>query len=78
MGAECERKPRLRCQINRVIEHHNAAMAQHAARCRKGFIIHRRIEQAFREIGAQRSANLYSTDRSARPRATAETFNQLP
>ena len=67
-----------RAMSTRIVEHHDPAMAEHARRaCGERLVIHRRVEHALREIGAQRPADLHRADRPARSRAAAEVLRRF-
>ncbi len=61
----------------RVVEHDDAAMAEHALHRRQRLVVERRVEQAVREVGAQRPAHLHGADRPAGRRAAAEILDEL-
>ena len=50
----------------RVVEHDDAAVAEHSFGGEHRLVVERRVEQRFREIGAQRAADLHRADRAAR------------
>ena len=75
--AELEGEARLFGHLHGVVEHHDAAVADHPASRREGFEVKGRVEQGSREIGAQRAADLHRADRTARGRAAADVIDEL-
>src|SRR5580704_8656068 len=77
LGAELEGETRLARHVDAIVEDDDPAVAQHAPGRGHSFVVERRVEQAFRKIGAQRAADLNGADRAAGPRAPAEAFDEL-
>ena len=75
--AEFHREARLLGHVDRVVEHHDAAMADQAVARREGLVVERRIEQRAREIGAERPADLHRAHRPAAARAAADIVDQF-
>ena len=63
--------------VDRVVEHHDAAMADQAVPRGEGFVVERRVEQRAREIGAERAADLHRAHRPAGGRAAADIVDQI-
>ena len=76
-GAELHGEAGLPGHVDAVVEHDDAAVAEHAASGRHLLVAERRVEQVFGEIGAERAADLHRADRPARARAAAEILHQL-
>ena len=49
----------------RVVEHHDAAMADQPVGGGERLVVERRVEQLAREIGAERAADLHGAHRAA-------------
>src|SRR5271166_4678198 len=62
-GAELHGEARLLREVHRVVEHHNAAMADEAVAGGERLIVERRVEQCRREIGTERPAHLHCAGR---------------
>src|SRR5579871_4099742 len=75
--AEMEGEARLFGEVDGVVEDHDPAMSHHAALGREGFIVERHIEQVFRPIGAQRTADLHRAHGTAGIGAAAVIVDQL-
>ena len=75
-GTELHRETRHHHHIDRVVEDDKAAMADQTVLGGKGFVIERRIEQRWREIGAERAAALHSAYRAARSRAATDSLRR--
>src|SRR6476661_3789458 len=67
----------LAAHVHRVVEHHDAAMADQPVGRGEGFIVEGRVEQAPREIGAKRAADLHRAHRAPGPRAAADLVDEL-
>ena len=63
--------------IDRIVEDDDAAMADQAVLRREGLIIEGRVEEALREIGAERAAALDGANRTAGERAAADVFDEF-
>ena len=63
--------------IDRVVEHDEAAMAEHGADRGQRLVIHGGIEEIVRDIGAERATDLNGADRATAQCAAAETFDDL-
>lgn len=70
-GAEFHRVACLPGQIHRVVEGDDAAVAEPGADGGEGFVVEQCVELRFRQIGAQRPADLHRAQRPARARAAA-------
>jgi hypothetical protein len=76
-GAEFHRVACLPGQIHRVVEGDDAAVAEPGADGGEGFVVEQCVELRFRQIGAQRPADLHRAQRPARARAAAEIVEQF-
>src|SRR5207302_3605000 len=74
---EMEGEARLLREIDGVVEHHDAAMPDHAASCRERFIINRHVKQAGWPIGTKRPAHLHRAHRAPGVGAAAELFDHF-
>src|SRR5258707_1279516 len=75
-GTELECIAGLRGHVDRIVEHHDATVAEHAAALREGLIVERRVEFRFGPVAAERPAYLYRADRPACTRTPAEFLQQ--
>ncbi len=76
-GAKFHREARLVREINRIVENDHAAVAEHALLFSEGFVIERRIEERFREIGAERPAHLHGAQRTSAERCRRQNRKLL-
>src|SRR5258706_16157770 len=76
-GAELKGEARLLGQVDGVVEHHDAAMSDHAALRCECLIVERHVEEVRRPIGAQRPADLHGANGTARIGAAAIVFDQF-
>ena len=77
LGAEGEGETCLLGHIDSIVEHDEAAMAEHGADRGQRLVIHRGVEQIVRDIGAERATNLNGADRATAQGAAAETFDDV-
>ena len=77
LGAELHREPGLRGHVDGVVEHHDAAVADHRAGRGERLVVHRQVELLDREVGAERAADLDGAHRPAGARAAAVAVDQL-
>ncbi len=64
-------------KVDGVVEHHDAAMADHAAEFGELLVVEGGVEQAGRPVGAQGAADLHRPHRPAAGGAAAEIHDQL-
>ena len=70
-GAELHREPGLRRHVDGVVEHHDAAVADHRAGRDERLVVHRQVELGRRQVRAERAADLDRTHRTAGTGAAA-------
>ena len=76
-GAEFHGEAGLPREIHRVVEHHDAAVADQTPFRRERFVIERRVEQRIREVRSQRSADLHRAERASRKCPAAEIVDRF-
>ena len=77
MRAELHRVARHREHVHRVVEGHDAAVPEHRADRRERLVFERRVELRFRQVGAERPADLDRADRPAARGAAAVVVQQF-
>ena len=75
MRAELEGEPHPFREVHRVVEHHQAAVSEQSARRSHRLVIEQRVEQGYRQVGAERLADLHRPNRTAARGAVAETLD---
>ena len=76
-GAELHGEPRLLAHVDGVVEHDEAAVAEHRADRGELLVVERRIELRLGDVSAERTAGLDGADRSAGGAAAAEVVEDL-
>src|SRR5690606_11575298 len=63
--------------VGAVVENDDAGMADQPVLCGKCLVIERRVEKRAREIGPERTADLYRLDRTPGGRAAADVVDDF-
>src|SRR5262245_47183120 len=74
--AEFHGETRLPRHVDRVVEDHDAAMADQPVAGGEGLVVERRVEQLAREVGAERTADLHGANRPPRAGAAADVIDE--
>src|SRR5574337_1992280 len=77
LGAEFEGEARLARHVDRVVEDDDASVPQLALGRNHRLVVERRVEEALREIGAERAANLDGAELAPGARSAAEVLDKL-
>ena len=75
--AELHREASLRGHVDRVVEHHDAAVADHRVVGGERLVVERQVEAVDGQVRAQRAADLRGANRATAGRATTEVVDQL-
>ena len=78
LGAELHREPRLLRHVDGVVEHDEAAVADHRPGFDEGLVVHRQIELGRGEIRPEGTADLDRADRSAGAGPATEVLDERP
>jgi hypothetical protein len=76
-GAELHGETRLLQHVGRIVEYHDAGVADQPVLGREGLIVERRVEQSAREVRSERPADLHRLHRPAGSRAAADLVDDL-